>query len=137
MVGNNVMISGLENIDIGDDVSIGTGSFIRANGGLKIGSNVVISRNLVLYTTSHNYEGDRLPFDSTDIYNQVIIEDNVWIGMNVTISPGSIIREGAIIGLGSAVWGEVGKGQIIGSDRPKVIKYRDEGHYEKLRKKSG
>lgn len=132
--GHNVMLSGGGNIQLGSNVHIGSNSFIRAEGGLKIGSNVVISRNLVLYTNSHNYEGSRLPFDETYKQAPVIIEDNVWIGMNVTISPGTIIREGAIIGLGSRVFKEVPRGAVVGSGQLKFIKNRNEGHYTRLKK---
>lgn len=131
-LGNDVVISGFDRLKIGNNVSLGTGGFIRADGGLTIGNSVVISRNVVIYTTSHNYEGNKLPFDNTNIHSSVTIEDNVWIGMNVTISPGTVIREGAIIGLGTTVWGEIQKGEIVGSVKPKVIKVRNKEHYERF-----
>ena len=131
--GHNVMLSGGGSLQLGSNVHIGSNSFIRADGGLKIGNNVIISRNLVLYTNSHNYEGMRLPFDETYKQSPVIIEDNVWIGMNVTISPGTIIREGAIIGLGSRVFKEVPKGVVVGSGQLKFIKDRDNVHYTRLK----
>ena len=54
--------------------------------------------------------------------------------MNVTISPGTYIGEGSIIGLGSSVFGEIPKLAIIGSGSPKIIKYRDKNHYYNLEK---
>lgn len=131
--GHNVKISGANNISIGNNVHIGTGCFIRSEGGLTIGDNVILSRNIVLYTSSHNYKGDLLPFDSNNINKAVIIEDNVWVGMNVTIAPGTIIREGAIIGLGSRIYGEIPTRAIVGS-KGNIIGYRDENHYENLKK---
>ncbi len=122
-----------EDIVFGNNVSIGSNAFIRAEGGLSIGNNVVISRNLVLYTNSHNYKKDLLPFDNTYLNNSVIIEDNIWIGMNVTISPGTIIREGAIIGLGSRIFGEIPPLAIVGSSDINIIGYRDEKHYKDLK----
>jgi acetyltransferase-like isoleucine patch superfamily enzyme len=130
--GNNVVISGHKKISIGRNVHFGSDTFIRAEGGLEIGDNVVFSRNITLYTTSHNHKGVLLPYDNTNIAKPVIIEDNVWIGMNVTISPGTVIREGAIIGLGSRIYGEIPKGAIVGSANPKIISYRDKSHYNKL-----
>lgn len=132
--GKNVMISGVSNIEIGNNVHIGTNGFIRANGGLTIGNNVFISRNVVLYTNSHNYKGTLLPFDNSNIDKPVIIENNVWIGMNVTIAPGTIIREGAIIGLGSRIFGEIPPRAIIGSSNFEILSYRDEKHYFDLKK---
>lgn len=130
--GRDVVISNTSSIKIGNNVHIGTKSFIRAGGGLTIGNNVIISRNIVLYTVNHNYKGELLPFDSTSIGKPVIIEDNVWIGMNVTIAPGTIIREGAIIGVGSSVYGEIPTRAIVGSNG-NIISYRDENKYEYLK----
>jgi acetyltransferase-like isoleucine patch superfamily enzyme len=132
--GSNVILSGLNNIRIGNNVHIGTGSFIRAEGGLEIKDNTIISRNAVLYTTSHNYEGTLLPFDNTFTKRKVIIEENVWIGMNVTIAPGTIIGEGSIIALGSRIFGKIPKLSIIGDNGWKIIKQRNEKHYEQLKK---
>ena len=50
-------ISGLSNMELGDNVHIGQNCFIQAKGGLIIGDNTHISRNLLLYTTNHHFEG--------------------------------------------------------------------------------
>lgn len=133
-IGNNVIISGTAHIKIGNNVSIGSGSFIRSEGGLEIEDNVIISRNLVLYTNSHNYEGKRIPFDETYVERPIVIEKNTWVGMNVTISPGSIIGEGSIIGLGSRIYGTIPKLSVVGIEAPKIIKTRNKKHYENRNK---
>ncbi|WP_164975331.1 DapH/DapD/GlmU-related protein [Lutibacter sp. HS1-25] len=125
-------ITGVGKVSLGNNVTIGANAYIKAEGGLIIGNNVSISRNLVLYTINHNYKGKRLPYDESQIKKQVVIEDNVWIGMNVCITPGSHIEEGAIIGMGTTVTGRVPARAIIGSQSWRVLKYRDEEHYNKL-----
>ena len=127
-------ITGLENIEIGNNVHIGNNAFIRGEGGLFIGDNTHISRNLVLYTINHNYEGKLLPYDNTYRYRKVVIEKNVWIGMNVVILPGAYIEEGAIIGAGAVVAGRVPKGAIYVASEGRILKYRDMKHYEFLEK---
>ena len=47
--GKNVVISGCNNIQLGDNVHIGSGCFIRAEGGVVIRDNTIISRNCVIY----------------------------------------------------------------------------------------
>jgi len=126
-------ISSIENVEIGNNVHLGDNAYISAKGGLYIGDNTHISRNLVLYTDSHNYQGKYLPYDNTFILKKVVIEKNVWIGMNVTILPGTHIKEGAIIGAGAVVSGMVEKGSIYGASLGKIIKKRDKEHYEKLK----
>ncbi len=125
-------ISGFDNLEIGNNVHIGDNAHIRAEGGLYIGDNTHISRNLVLYTVNHNYKGGLLPYDNTEVEKKVIIEQNVWIGMNVTILPGTHIEEGSIIGAGAVVAGKISKFSICGASLAQVINKRGEEHYNGL-----
>ena len=54
--------------------------------------------------------------------------------MNVTISPNTHIGEGAIVALGTRVFGNVPKFAVIGSGEWKVIKMRNVAHYNDLKK---
>ena len=128
------LLTGAENVEIGNNVHVGENGYIRGEGGLKIGDNVHISRNLVLYSMNHCYQGRCLPFDDTLENKPVVIGDNVWIGMNVCIAPGSEIGDGALISMGSVVYGKVPAMAVVGNGNLKVIKYRDEEHYQKLLK---
>ena len=125
-------ISGFNNLEIGNNVHIGDNAHIRAEGGLYIGNNTHISRNLILYTINHNYHGEALPYDNTENEKKVIIEQNVWIGINVTILPGTHIEEGCIIGAGAVIAGRISKLSINGASLAKVINKRDKEHYNKL-----
>jgi len=128
----HMYITGHSQIEIGDNVHIGSGAFIRGEGGLKIGSNAHISRNLVLYTFNHNYEGTRFPYDEKKVFKPVTIGRNVWIGMNVCIVPGVTIGDGAIVGMGTVVSKDVPPLAIVGSSPPVILKYRDPAHYKAL-----
>ncbi|MCB0314351.1 MAG: acyltransferase [Calditrichae bacterium] len=125
-------ITGLDKIVIEDNVTIADNVFIRGEGGLYIGPNCHFSRNVVIYTHNHNYEGAALPYDNTFRYRKVTIEKNVWVGINVTILPGAHIKEGSIIGAGSVVAGVVEPLSIMGAPLVKPLKYRDKEHYERL-----
>jgi len=129
LIGTGI-ITGLEKIELGNNVQINENALIRGEGGLTIGDNVHIARNLTIYTHNHNYEGKALPYDDTFIFKEVVIEKNVWIGVNVTILPGAHIEEGAIIGAGSKVAGKVPRLAIYADG--KVLKYRNEEHYKQL-----
>ena len=125
-------LSGADQLEIGENVHIGENAFIRADAGLTIGDNTRISRNLVLYTVSHRYEGARLPYDELWIRKPVKIGRNVWIGMNVSIAPGTTIGDGAIVGMGTTVSGDVPPLSIIGSEKWRLIGQRDPDHYRRL-----
>ncbi len=127
-----VTITGHDRITLGANVHIGGGAFIRAEGGLEIGDNTHISRNLLLYTINHRYEGARVPYDDEQVGKPVRIGRNVWVGMNVCIAPGTTIGDGAIIGMGAVLSGEIPPLAIVGSPRWRVIGERDRERYERL-----
>ena len=129
-----IVMSNPEMVEIGDNVHIAENAYIASLGGLTIGSNTHISRNLVLYTNNHNYRGKALPYDEVLVKKPVSIGENVWICMNVKIVPGVNIGEGAVIGMGTTVNKDVPPLAIIGSPPFKILKYRDAKHYHKLKK---
>lgn len=126
---------GVEGLSIGDNVHIGEDAYIRADGGLRIGSHTQISRRVIIYTHNHQYKGKRLPFDEELVCKPVEIGDYVWIGMGVTILAGAQIGDGAIIGAGCVIKGNVPKNAIISrNDSQQIISYRDDAHVEALLK---
>lgn len=54
----------------------------------------------------------------------VIIEDGVWVGCNVTILKGVHIGKGSVIAAGSIVTKDVPPYSIVGGNPAKVIKFR-------------
>ncbi|MFF2890551.1 acyltransferase [Paenibacillus sp. NPDC057967] len=137
--GDNVEISGgsffnPENMSIGHNVYIGHESYFACVGGLTIEDNVIIGPRVSIHTSNHRYEDAyTLPYDGVSIKRPVYIESNVWIGGHVTIIPGVRIGEGAVIGLGSVVTKDVPKCAVVGGNPAKIIKYRDQEHYERLK----
>ncbi|PIB36605.1 hypothetical protein BFP72_14945 [Reichenbachiella sp. 5M10] len=119
-------------VTLGNNVHLGDNTYIHSDGGVVIGDNTHISRNLVLYTSNHQYEGSVLPYDESRVYKPVRIEKNVWIGMNVCITPGVTIGEGAIIGLGTVVTKDVPAFSIVGNAPQRIIKSRNQQHYNSL-----
>lgn len=86
---------------------------------------------MLILAQSHNYNGDELPYDSTYIIKNVVIDDNVWIGSRVLIIGEVHIGEGAIIGAGSIVTKDVPPLAIYAGG--KIIKYRDKEKYNRLK----
>jgi acetyltransferase-like isoleucine patch superfamily enzyme len=124
---------GLRHIKLGSNVNF-NGITIYGTGGLTIGNNFHSGRDCKIITVNHNFEGDEIPYDSTQIKKQVTIEDNVWLGDNAIILPGAHIKEGAIIGAGAVVRGEIERYGIAIGNPANVVKYRDKIHYEKLKR---
>jgi len=125
------VFTGIQNLYIGDYVRIGKGAYFSCQGGLYIGDNVQFSRNVLIYTDSHDINSTSIPYDRSYVYKPVHIGSSVWIGMNVTIAPGTRIGDGAVIGMGTVVSGYIPKGAIVVGQKPRIIGYRNIGDFDK------
>lgn len=119
---------------IGNNVHIGDNAYIRAEGGLVIGDNTHISRNVTICTVNHDYEGWTLPYDERLRERPVTIGRDVWIGTGASITPGSRIGDGAVVGMGGVVAGNVPLGSVVVAPKTRILGRRDEAHYKSLRK---
>ena len=125
------------------NVTIGECSVLNRNTHINAGKAKVIigkychfGKQLTIYAFNHNYENAlSIPYDQYTVDKDVIIEDFVWIGANVTIIPGITIGEGAIVGAGAVVTKDVPPCAIIGGSPAKVIKYRDKDLFYELKNK--
>lgn len=125
----------VDRISIGSNVYIGPNAEINGLGGVTIDDGVIIGPNLVIHSANHRFVNSKsIPYDEYFDFKKVIIEENVWIGGNVIISPGSHIGEGVIVGAGCVVSGKIPPFSIIVGNPCKVIKTRDRDHYIKLKK---
>lgn len=108
---------------IGDYCRIGKGTFLFCKGGLTIGNNVQFSRNITIYTANHDFKSDVLPYNNEYLTSPVTINDNTWIGMNVSILPGVTVGENAILGMNSVITKDVPDNAIVvGNNR--IVGYR-------------
>jgi len=105
------------------------GITIQGKGRVTIGDNFHSGENILFITQIHNYHGDKIPYDSTYIMKDIAIEENVWLGTNVTILGGVTIGEGAIIQAGSVVVNDIAPLSIAGGHPAKIFSQRDSKHY--------
>lgn len=129
-------ILGEENIYLDDGVNIGAGSTIfttRAN--IYIGKNTFSGPNLTIISGDHPYIVGKYMIDvskdelkkTKDIsyYDRdVRIEQDVWIGANVTIIKGVNIGRGSILAAGSVIVKDVPPYSICGGVPAKIIKFK-------------
>src|SRR5664279_759543 len=81
-------------IEIGSGSVIGYGSWIQGTGGVYIGNKVLIGPSVAIASTTHRHDLN-ISIASQGIRTAVVnIEDDVWIGANVTITAGTSIGEG-------------------------------------------
>ena len=119
------------NIFIYDNVGIGPNSFISAtNAKFIIKGNCAIAENFTVHTGNHAKIIGRFVTDINEAnkpqgYDQdVIVEEDVWIGCNVTLLSGIVVGRGSVIAAGAVVINDVPPYSIVGGVPAKVIKFR-------------
>lgn len=136
-VKRNFTINYPENLRIGDNTVINGDLYINAFGNVSIGKYCHIAKGLTIFSHNHNYKStEYIPYDNKQIIKTVYIGDAVWIGANVTIAPGSIINDGAILSMGTVVFGTIEKCAIVRGNPAVVIGHRDIETFDKLRKEN-
>ncbi len=116
------------NITIGEDTVINKFCVISDDylPLLKIGNRVAIGPNVTIVCASgpNNSQLSSVPFvqEKLIVSQEVIIMDDAWIGANVVILPGVVIRESTIIGAGSVVTKSTEPFSIYAGAPAKLIK---------------
>lgn len=120
------------NIHIGNKVYIGGNAmFLSTIAHIYIGNNIMFGPHVFIITGSHRIDflgkymidvkdKDKRPEDDED----VIIQDDVWIGANAIILKGITIGEGSVIAAGSIVTKDVMPYSIVGGAPAKILKMR-------------
>jgi virginiamycin A acetyltransferase len=101
---------GMGDVVIGADCAINSGTVIYTGNGVRIGDAVAIAANCTLAPTNHAVaDRDRLIRDQgfQPSKGGIVIEDDVWLGANVVLLDGAVLRKGCVIAAGSVVRGEV------------------------------
>lgn len=110
-------------LEIGDDFSMTGGSIVAAEC-ITIGDCVAVGANTTIIDTDFH------PLDPQErrLHPQgaktapVVIEDNVFIGMNCLILKGVTIGRGSVVGAGSVVTKDVPAGMIVAGNPACVIR---------------
>jgi acetyltransferase-like isoleucine patch superfamily enzyme len=138
--GNLIVFGFGGEIEIGDNTFIGPNTNIWSAKKIKIGSYVLVSHNVnILDNISHPKNhiermkdwdhirtiGLREKNDYDLKEQEIIIEDNVWLGYNCSVNRGVTIGKGAIIGSNTIVTKDVPAFAILVGNPAKIIGYSD------------
>lgn len=124
-----IFIEGLDSsVEIGDGTRI-HGSCIHARKRIKIGSRCLIAANCNI-VDSNGHESllfnPEARISSVDEPKEILIEDDVWIGMNSIILPGTTIGKGAIVAANSVVRMNVPPKSIVCGNPAVIVKISQE-----------
>lgn len=122
-------------IIVGSNSYIGDNSKLYSLASIRIGDRVLIAHNVNIYdNNSHpiqpidRYEQSKnqlqsLPTNNSHVVkSEIIIEDDVWIGMNSIILKGVTIGKASIVGAGSIVTKSIPAYTIVGGPQAEIIK---------------
>lgn len=111
-------------LSIGDNSGVGVNCSV--GGAAIIGNDVMMGPECVIFCRNHQVERTDIPMRLQGFTEEepVVIEDDVWIGQRVIITPGVRIGKGAVIGAGAVVTKDVPPYAIVGGVPAKVIRYR-------------
>lgn len=126
IIGENAYIlAGAGKVYIGDSLHAGNNLILLGGGDITIGNNVLMSHNIAIASSSHDFKDIKIEAINTPaIFKPIVIADNVFIGANATILMGTTIASGAIIGAGSVVLEDtvIGENEVWAGN-PATMKY--------------
>jgi acetyltransferase-like isoleucine patch superfamily enzyme len=123
-------IKGIENMSFGNYVRIHKyATIFSSDAKLIIGNKVALGPKVTIMTGNH--ATDTIGTFMWDVHDKkdgldkdVIIEDEIWVGSNVTILSGAHISRGCVIAAGAIVNKYIPPYSIVGGVPAKVLKYR-------------
>jgi acetyltransferase-like isoleucine patch superfamily enzyme len=93
---------------------------------IRIGRGVQIAPFCAFYPYDHGFApGEPIQRQPLTTKGGIVIEDDAWLGVGVTVLDGVRIGEGAVVGAGAVVTEDVPEGAIAAGVPARVVKYRD------------
>lgn len=123
-VEHGALINSGADITIGDNSGIGLDSFV--SGPLVIGNNVITGPRCTFLSINRDTARLDIPMIQQGYHppRPPVIEDDVWIGANVTVLPGRRVGRGSIVAAGSVVSADVPPYAVVAGNPARVIKMR-------------
>jgi maltose O-acetyltransferase len=123
-IGKNARFGSGKNIVIGNNSGIGINTKIPDN--IIMGDNVMIGANVTIFGANHAFDRTDIPMieQGYKSYPPTVIEDDVWVGNNVIILPGRIVKIGSIIAAGTVLTKDYPAYSIVGGNPSRLLKSR-------------
>lgn len=120
-----VEIRNPKGLSIESGSAIGPGVTLDARKGLKIGKNVTVAKDAIIWTLHHDMNSK----DFHTIGAETVIEDYAWICSRSILLPGVHVGRGAVIASGAILSKDVDSQSIMGGVPAKKIGERKESDF--------
>lgn len=112
-------------LTMGEHSSIGPYGYVGCSGKIIIGKNVMFGPKCSLFAENHVFSDKECSIKSQGVKQKgITVEDDCWIGSNVTILDGVTIGRGSVIGAGTLVTKDIPAGSVVIDTRNKVLRAR-------------
>lgn len=128
--GSRVVVTGKFSVYTGFHISVSNGSILTLGDGyinnnatidcfksVTIGDGVVISKGVTIRDSDNHVLNNE-----KDIHAPIVIEDDVWIGLNATILKGVHVASGSVVAAGAVVIRNVPKNTLVAGVPAQVVK---------------
>jgi acetyltransferase-like isoleucine patch superfamily enzyme len=111
-------------LKVGNNVGIGSFSFLGCAGGISIGSDTIFGNYVSLHSENHNFVEEDIPLRLQGVNRKgIVIGENCWLGAKSTILDGVMLGNNCIVAAGSVVVeGRYEDNSLIGGVPAKYIK---------------
>ena len=117
MIAPPIAGAAIDQLVIGKNVYVNSGSLLMARGGISIEDDVLIAANVQIISNNHD------PYDRAVLTcKPALIKKGAWIGAGASIMPGVTVGKYAIIGAASVVTHDVPDYAVAVGSPAKVIK---------------
>lgn len=111
-------------IAVGDRSALGLDALVM--GPCVLGNDVMMGPRCLVLSRNHRTTDLSVPMNQQGLTADapVVVENDVWIGANVTLLPGVRLGTGSIVAAGAVVTRDVSSHAIVGGNPAKLIKIR-------------
>lgn len=112
---------------VGDYTGINANAYVGCQGGVTIGSNVIMGPGIKIFSENHIFSELNIPIRlQGETRNPVAIEDDCWIGAGAIILAGVTIGHGSVVAAGAVVKDSFPPYSLIAGVPAKLIRSRVE-----------
>jgi acetyltransferase-like isoleucine patch superfamily enzyme len=112
-------------IRVGDRTGIGDHSFIGGQGGVEIGSDVLMGPGVHVFSENHRFDRSDIPLRlQGEERSPVVVEDDCWIGGGATILGGVRLGRGTVVAARAVVTADTPPNSLVAGIPARVVRPR-------------